>query len=50
MGMVWATLTTSVTIFDPHRGAALPIARVVVVAIPCGALLFYLLVVRRRKP
>jgi hypothetical protein len=34
---------------DVHRGAVLPAARVLVIAVPCAALLFYLLVVRRRR-
>ena len=46
---VWAALTTSTTVFNPHRGAALPAARAVVLVIPCAVLLFYVLVVRRRK-
>lgn len=46
---VWAALT-STTVFNPHRGAALPAARAVVIAIPFAALLFYVLVVRRRRP
>ncbi len=44
-----ATLTTTTTIFDPHRGAALPLARAVLVVIPLGALVFYLFVVRRHR-
>lgn len=49
MGMVLAALTTSTTIFNPHRGVALPAARAVLVVIPLAALGFYLLVVRRRR-
>ncbi|MGA7833993.1 MAG: hypothetical protein WCA31_02180 [Acidimicrobiales bacterium] len=32
-----------------HRGAVLPAARFIVIAVPLGALLFYLLVVRRGR-
>jgi len=46
---IWAALT-STTVFNPHRGVALPAARAVILVIPVGALLFYLLVVRRRRP
>jgi len=45
----WA-LTTSTTVFNPHRGAVLPAARVVVIAIPTlAAVAYWFLVVRRRR-
>jgi len=50
MGLVLAALTTSTTIFNPHRGAALPAARAVLIVVPVAALGFYLLVVRRHRP
>jgi hypothetical protein len=34
---------------DVHRGAVLPEGRIIVIAIPLAALLFYLLVVRRKR-
>lgn len=47
--MVLAALTTSTTLFNPHRGVALPVARAVLIVIPVAALGFYLLVVRRHR-
>ncbi|HVA53551.1 MAG TPA: hypothetical protein VNF05_08550 [Acidimicrobiales bacterium] len=44
-----ATLTTTSTLVNVHKGAVLPEGRFVVVAVPSMALLFYLLVVRRRR-
>jgi hypothetical protein len=41
---------TTTTTFDAHRGAALPAARVVIIAVPTLALvLFWLLVVRPKR-
>jgi hypothetical protein len=42
-------LTTTTTVVNVHRGAVLPEGRFVVLAVPFMALLFYLLVVRRRR-
>jgi hypothetical protein len=44
-----AALTTTTTPVNVHKGAILPEGRFVVVAVPFMALLFYLLVVRRRR-
>jgi hypothetical protein len=46
--LLLATSTTS-TLINVHRGAALPAARAVVVLVPAMALLFYWSVVRRKK-
>jgi hypothetical protein len=37
------------TVVDVHRGAVLPEGRIIVIAVPAAALLFYLLVVRRNR-
>jgi len=42
-------LATTSTVLNVHRGAVLPEGRFVVLAVPALALLFYLLVVRRRR-
>jgi hypothetical protein len=34
---------------DVHRGVVLPEGRIIVIAVPLAALLFYLLVVRRKR-
>jgi len=34
---------------DVHRGVVLPEGRIIVIAVPVAALLFYLLVVRRKR-
>ncbi|MHB1087194.1 MAG: hypothetical protein ACYC19_00335 [Acidimicrobiales bacterium] len=47
-GLFMASSTTS-TLFNVHRGQALPAARAVVVFVPLMALLFYWSVVRRRR-
>jgi hypothetical protein len=44
-----ATLTTSTTLVNLHRGAVLPAARVVVIVIPTLAGLFYWYFVARRR-
>jgi hypothetical protein len=44
-----ATLTTSTTLANLHRGAVLPAARVVVLVIPALAALFYWHFVARRR-
>jgi hypothetical protein len=44
-----AALTTPTIVLNVHRGAVLPEGRFVVLAVPSLALLFYLLVVRRRR-
>jgi hypothetical protein len=36
-------------VVDVHRGAVLPEGRIIVIAVPVAALLFYLLVVRRNR-
>jgi len=46
---VLAALATGVSVVDLHKGAVLPEGRFIVLAVPCLALLFYLLVVRRRR-
>jgi hypothetical protein len=40
---------SSQTVVDVHRGAVLPEGRIIVLAVPVAALLFYLLVVRRNR-
>lgn len=53
MQFIHAVLTassTTTTTFNVHRGAVLPVARVVVIAIPSTALLlFWFLIVRPRR-
>jgi len=44
-----AVLAVSPLVLNVHRGAVLPAAKFVVIAVPCAALLFYLLVVRRHR-
>jgi len=44
-----AALAASTSVVNVHKGAVLPEGRFVVVAVPFAALLFYLLVVRRRR-
>jgi hypothetical protein len=44
-----AASSTTSTLFNVHRGAALPAARFVVVSVPLMALLFYWSVVRRKR-
>ncbi len=39
----------TLTVANPHRGQILPVARVVVLMVPVGALAFYVFVVRARK-
>ena len=41
--------TSDLMIVDVHRGAVLPEGRIIVIAVPVAALLFYLLVVRRNR-
>ena len=41
--------STTPTLFNVHRGVALPAARVVVLLVPTMALLFYWSVVRRKR-
>lgn len=36
-------------VVDVHRGVVLPEGRIIVIAVPVAALLFYLLVVRRNR-
>jgi hypothetical protein len=36
-------------VVDVHRGVVLPEGRIIVIAVPVAALLFYLLVVRRHR-
>lgn len=48
MGGPFLALTTT-TLVNVHKGAVLPEGRFVVLAVPLGALAFYLLVVRRRR-
>jgi hypothetical protein len=49
VGGLVAALTSTTTIVNPHLGAPLPAARVVVLAIPLLAVgLFWFLAVRRR--
>ncbi|HEV3188168.1 MAG TPA: hypothetical protein VGZ04_08985 [Acidimicrobiales bacterium] len=49
MSNLLTALTTTTTVVNVHRGAVLPEGRFVVLAVPALALLFYLLVVRRRR-
>ncbi|HEV3268593.1 MAG TPA: hypothetical protein VGZ68_09355 [Acidimicrobiales bacterium] len=49
MSSVLAALSTTTTVVNVHRGAVLPEGRFVVLAVPAAALLFYVLVVRRRR-
>ena len=49
MSGLFAILATSTQVVNVHRGAVLPAARFVVIAVPCMALIFYLLVVRRHR-
>jgi hypothetical protein len=44
-----AALAAGTSVVNVHKGAVLPEGRFVVVAVPFAALLFYLLVVRRRR-
>jgi hypothetical protein len=46
--MHFAALTTT-TVFNVHRGSALPAARVVVIAVPSTALLVYAWLSSRRR-
>ncbi len=48
-GWLVALGASSQTVVDVHRGAVLPEARVIVLAVPVAALLFYLFVVRRHR-
>ena len=43
----WSSALVAST--DVHRGAVLPEGRIIVIAVPVAALLFYLLVVRRKR-
>jgi hypothetical protein len=36
-------------VVDVHRGVVLPEGRIIVIAVPVAAVLFYLLVVRRNR-
>ncbi|HEY1825673.1 MAG TPA: hypothetical protein VGG21_06905 [Acidimicrobiales bacterium] len=49
MGTSGTSTALIVAATDVHRGAVLPEGRIIVVAIPLAALLFYLLVVRRKR-
>jgi hypothetical protein len=44
-----ALQTPTQMVVDVHRGVVLPEARIIVIAVPVAALLFYLLVVRRNR-
>jgi hypothetical protein len=46
---VVALQTSTQMVVDVHRGAVLPEGRIIVIAVPVAALLFYLLVVRRNR-
>jgi hypothetical protein len=41
--------TRAQMVIDVHRGVVLPEGRIIVIAVPVAALLFYLLVVRRNR-
>jgi hypothetical protein len=43
------TWLLTLTVANPHRGQILPLARVIVLMVPVGALAFYVFVVRARK-
>lgn len=49
MPSLWLAATTTTTVFDPHRGTALPFARVVVIAVPTGAFLVYAFLSSRKR-
>jgi hypothetical protein len=44
-----ALRTSTQMVVDVHRGAVLPEGRIIVIAVPVAAVLFYLLVVRRKR-
>lgn len=48
-GWLAALSASGPTIVNVHRGVVLPEARIIVIAVPAAALLFYLLVVRRNR-
>ncbi len=43
------TWLLTLTVANPHRGQILPLARVIVLMVPVGALAFYVFVVRTKK-
>lgn len=49
MSQLFASQWAGTTVANLHRGAVLPAARVVVVAIPLIAVILYWLVARRRR-
>ena len=40
---------TTTTVLDPHRGAVLPAARIVVIAVPVIVIIAYVFVVVRKR-
>jgi hypothetical protein len=46
---VTQALTFATQLVDVHRGAVLPEGRIIVIAVPLAALMFYFLVVRRNR-
>jgi hypothetical protein len=44
-----ALQTSNEMVVDVHRGVVLPEGRIIVIAVPVAAVLFYLLVVRRNR-
>lgn len=47
-GLVWAA-TTITTVFNVHRGAALPAARIIVIAVPATAAILYWYLIGRHR-
>jgi hypothetical protein len=48
VSLLWAATTTT-TVLNVHRGAVLPVARVVVLAVPTTALLVFLYLSNRKR-
>jgi hypothetical protein len=48
-GWFGALSVSTQMVVDVHRGVVLPEGRIIVIAVPVAALLFYLLVVRRNR-
>lgn len=45
----WVVVAATKTAANAHRGAVLPEARIVVIAVPLAALIYYYFVVRRNR-
>ncbi len=46
---LWVVAAATNTVANAHRGAALPEARILVIAVPLAALIYYYFVVRRNR-